>query len=324
MKEFLLSYDTVTLYPNYSCLASRSHADTSIVFCDYHFKLPVVPANMNDVISIPLAYYLSQNDYFYIYHRFDKDEETTYNLVVKANEEHWKCISISVGISSKDYIFLSKIASLNYKLDFITIDVAHADHINVKPMIEFIRKIFPKAKLIVGNVAIYGSVSRLIELGVDAIKVGIGGGSICTTRYKTGFHIPTLQSVHEAHQAIIDYNSDIPIIADGGAKHYGDIAKALTFGATMVMNGRWFASCKDSPAKSFTGSKLYRGSTSNELRGDNRHIEGQQIMLDEASVTYDERLKEITEALQSSISYAGGKDLSYFNIVGYGRILPFH
>lgn len=323
MKELLFSYDTVTLYPNHSSLASRSDADTSIVFCDYHFKLPVVPSNMNDVISIPLAKYLSENDYFYIYHRFGQGSDRVEDLVLQASNEQWKLLSISVGISEKDYALLNRLKS--QRIDFITIDVAHAHHENVEPMVRFIHNNFPNTKLIVGNVATYAGTVHLIGLGVDAIKVGIGGGSICTTRYKTGFHLPTLQSIHYAHQAVVDYDCDIPLIADGGAKHYGDVAKALTFGASMVMNGRWFAACKDSPAKPFNnGSKIYRGSTSNELRGDNRHIEGQQILLDGTNVTYDERLKEITEALQSSISYAGGNDLSAFDEVGYGRILPFH
>lgn len=324
MKEFLLSYDTVTLCPNYSSLTSRSDADTSLIFCGYNFKLPVVPANMNDVISISLAKYLSENGYFYIYHRFFKGHENTVRLVSEANHDNWKLISISIGVSNNEYDTLTALLSYRYRVDFITIDVAHADHDNVKSMVEFIHEHFPKTKLIVGNVATAGGASRLFKLGVDAIKVGIGGGSICTTRYKTGFHIPTLQSVHDAYQTILDLNYNIPIIADGGAKYYGDIAKALTFGATMIMNGRWFASCKDSPAESVSGSKLYRGSTSNELRGDNRHIEGQQVMLEDSGVTYEERLKEITQSLQSSISYAGGTDLSSFDSVGYGRILPFH
>lgn len=163
----------------------------------------------------------------------------------------------------------------------------------------------------------------LIGLGVDAIKVGIGGGSICTTRYMTGFHIPTLQSVWDANSAMMDGGFDIPIIADGGAKHYGDVAKALAFGASMVMSGGWFASCIDSPAKIVDSKKIYRGSTSYELKGHKRHIEGRQLELD-GGTTYEQRLTEIKDAITSSISYAGGYDLSAFEDVKVGRILPFH
>jgi len=148
-------------------------------------------------------------------------------------------------------------------------------------------------------------------LGVDAVKVGIGGGSICTTKYKTGFHIPTAYSVWEC---ATNGNRDIPIIADGGAKHFGDIAKALVLGADMVMNGRWFAECLDSPARIEHGKKIYRGSTSYESKGHNNHIEGQTIEISQGC-SYADRLEEIKQSLQSSISYAGGKDLSCFNNV---------
>jgi GMP reductase len=138
----------------------------------------------------------------------------------------------------------------------------------------------------------------------------------------TGFHIPTLQSVQYANEVMIERGIDIPIIADGGAKHYGDVAKAIRFGANMVMSGGWFASCIDSPARIVDGKKLYRGSTSYELKGKRNHIEGRQLELLEGT-TYEQRLQEIKEAIQSSISYAGGEDLSAFQTLEYGRILPW-
>jgi GMP reductase len=139
----------------------------------------------------------------------------------------------------------------------------------------------------------------------------------------TGFHIPTLQSVSDADEIMKEYGFDTPIIADGGAKHYGDVAKALVFGASMVMSGGWFASCIDSPAQIVDSKKIYRGSTSYELKGHRRHIEGRQLELD-GGTTFTQRLTEIKDAIASSISYAGGEDLSAFNVVEWGRIFPFH
>jgi GMP reductase len=201
---------------------------------------------------------------------------------------------------------------------FITVDVAHADHQNVADMLKHLQKTFEhsggyieRPKFIAGNVATADGYKFLCDSGADAVKVGIGGGSICTTRYKTGFHVPTAYSVWECRQ---DTRYDVPIIADGGAKHFGDVAKALTLGADMVMSGRWFAECIDSPAKIEHGKKIYRGSTSYEAKGHNNHVEGQTIEIERAC-TYKERLLEIQQALQSSISYAGGKDLSAFNSV---------
>jgi GMP reductase len=308
----LLSYDNICLYPNHSCLKSRSLADTTASLCGWKFILPVVPANMQDVIDFSNAEYLSKYDYFYIMHRFNG---ATPNFIPYANERGFKLISVSIG--TKDYE--KDLVSPDYRIDFITIDVAHGFHDNVIPVIEYVRSNYPKAKLIVGNVATREGVKFLTGLGADIIKCGIGGSQICTTRFKTGFHVPTLQSVVYAQEALNDMNLHIPIIADGGAKHYGDVAKALTMGASFVMSGSWFASCINSPAKIKNGKKIYRGSTSFEMKGHNNHIEGKTLELDEA-ITYSDRLIEIEQALQSSISYAGGKDLSAFKSVKWGRI----
>lgn len=328
MNDFLLSYDTVTLCPKHSSLLSRSAADPSISFCGYKFNLPVVPANMEDIISVNNARWMSKHGYFYIYHRFGRENElhpalTTLSFVRLANIENWPVVSISVGVNRESLFELQEMLESCLNVHFITIDVAHAHHDNVKPMVAFIKENFPKTKLIVGNVATSDGVAYLCNLKVDGIKVGIGGGSICTTRYMTGFHIPTLQSVSHAAGFISVTGYNIPIIADGGAKHYGDIAKALKFGASMVMNGGWFASCIDSPAKIIEGKKIYRGSTSYESKGHTKHVEGKQVELI-TGTTYQERFNEINDAIKSSISYAGGSDLSAFESVEYGRILPFH
>lgn len=321
MKDFLLSYDTVTLYPNHSSLPSRDKGDTSLIFCGYKFKLPVVPANMMDVIGLKNVEWLSDNGYFYIYHRFGEGKESTLNFI--KDYQDLDLISISVGVNQESINIVDAIKGQNWRVDFITVDVAHADHENVKRIIAHIRETLPSTKLIVGNVATKDGVAYLCELGVDAIKVGIGGGSICTTRYMTGFHIPTLQSVAYANEIMMEIRGwDIPIIADGGAKHYGDVAKAIRFGATMVMSGGWFASCIDSPAKIVDGKKLYRGSTSYELKGKRSHVEGRQLELLEGT-TYEQRLTEIKEAIQSSISYAGGENLAAFLDVEFGRIPPY-
>ena len=322
MKDFLLSYDTVTLRPKFSKLSSRSKADTSLMFCGRRFNLPVVPANMADVISVRNAKWLSENGYFYIYHRFGDENgpDSTIQLVKDANVERWKLISISTGVDPK-MEDLTYIKAMDLRVDFITIDVAHAHHENVKPIIEKIKNNFPETKLIAGNVATGEGAKYLVDLGVDAIKVGIGGGSICTTRFMTGFHLPTLHSVCEVVETLVQLGVEIPVIADGGAKHYGDISKALTFGASMVMSGRWFASCIDSPARIIDGKKFYRGSTSYESKGMRKHIEGKTLELQEG-FTYAERLLEIKDSLQSSISLGGGENLSAFDSVDWQRVVP--
>jgi GMP reductase len=320
MKDFLLSYDTVCLRPKKASLSSRDLAETSFTFLGRFCKLPVVPANMADVISAANALWMGNNGYFYIMHRFN---HATYDFVSQANYKNIPFISISVGTKDYENELEAILRVPSWRVDCITIDVAHGHHENMEAPVKFIRKNFPNTKIIAGNVATGDGFTFLCRLGVDAIKVGIGGGSICTTRYKTGFHLPTLQSVYEANEALKLWGWDIPIIADGGAKHYGDIAKALTFGATMVMSGGWFASCIDSPAKIVDGKKVYRGSTSFEMKGSQRHVEGRTLELEEG-FTYAQRMEEIRDAITSQISYAGGKDLGAFDTVDWERILPFH
>lgn len=309
MQPYLFSYDDICLRPKHSVLKSRDDADTTTEFLGLKCQLPVIPANMADVISLERAYDMSKEGYFYIMHRFGNAIQEAIDSTLDST-----MLSISVGVNDRDKILIEECV-LTPRV--ITIDVAHGDHDNVKDMLAFLHNHYPSSwdqrpKFIAGNVATADGFKFLADVGADAVKVGIGGGSICTTRYKTGFHIPTAYSVWECRQE--ERYQNVPIIADGGLKHFGDVAKALVLGADMVMSGRWFAECIDSPARIEHGRKIYRGSTSYEAKGHNNHVEGQTLEIERAC-TYKERLEEIKQALQSSISYAGGKDLSAFNSV---------
>lgn len=312
--ETALSYDNIYLRPNFSTLESRDYACTQVTnfgLVGSWFNLPVIPSNMQDVINPDIAIWLSNNNYFYIMHRF---EGMTPKFIRECHDKV-NYLSVSVGVKDLD-AELGEAIRNNYMISYITIDVAHAHHKLTEKAVQYIRKYFDNAYLIAGNVATGTGVKFLNDLGVDTIKVGIGGGSICTTKNQTGFHIPTLQSVYEAKQY-----TKLPIIADGGAKEFGDIAKAISFGATMVMAGSWFASCIDSPASVVHGRKIYRGSTSYAAKGHERHVEG-TICEVAPTVTYAEQMRQIQEALQSSISYAGGKDLSALRDCGWVRVVP--
>lgn len=312
MQDFLFTYDNICLRPKHSELESRAFADTSVRFLGQTYKIPVIPANMQDVISWNIADWLDDNDYFYIMHRFDKANQ---KVPPKREDHDVKLVHISLGVNDDSKRELDSLYANDIIPTVVTIDVAHGHHKKVKEMIEFLRpglKKGPKSGFIIaGNVATADGYKYLCDLGVDAVKVGIGGGSICSTRYKTGFHIPTAYSVWECSTK---GERDVPIIADGGAAHFGDVAKALVLGADMVMSGRWFAECIDSPASIHDGKKIYRGSTSFESKGHNNHVEGHTLLITEGC-KYADRLTEIQQALQSSISYAGGKDLSCFNNV---------
>ena len=326
--EKALDYSNVYLVPRCSVLESRSQADVSVEFLKRRFKLPVVPANMESVIDAKIAKYLSENDYFYIMHRFNLD---IYNFVKTANDESWKLISISVGITTKTLEeVLNPIKWAGLRVDVICIDVANAFNIFIKDKIKWIKDNFPNTKLIVGNVATPDGVSYLSECGADAVKCGISGGSICSTRYQTGFYVPMFSCVQNCtNTTYIDWSKEVPdlivgkkqvpIIADGSIKNIGDIAKALVAGATFVMAGGLFSPCIDSPAKLKDGKKVYYGSTSIEAKKEKNHIEGHSLLI-EPTCTYAEQLEFIKQGLSSSVSYAGGEDLSAFESVEYIRV----
>lgn len=308
LKYTALNYDDVYLIPKYSELESRKLADTSIQLGNHKFKLPVVPSNMKTVIHAEWCKWLSDNGYFYMMHRFDS---VTVPFVKKANEEGYKFVSISTGVNQDSEDELVEIHKNGWRLDYITIDVAHGHHIKVKKTIDKIRNIFPNVFIIAGNVTTPEGVRYLEEAGADATRIGIGPGKACTTKFQTGFHIPMFTALVECAKF-----AKKPMFADGGINHYGDIAKALVAGADWVMAGSMFAACDDSPALVVNGRKVYYGSASAYNKGHDNHIEGTILDL-EPHKSLEERLREMTQALQSSISYAGGKDLNCFRATEY-------
>lgn len=177
MRDILPSYDQIYLRPKKSNLAHRCQADTSVMFLGKKFNLPVVPANMEDVISFENAKWLAENGYFYIMHRF---KEVTPKFVDYAIYHKLPIISISVGVDDYSRVLIDMITHkrMMEKIDFITIDVAHAHHENVKSMVNHIRRQRDSEhpKIIAGNVATLEGYKYLYDIGVDAVKIGIGQG----------------------------------------------------------------------------------------------------------------------------------------------------
>lgn len=324
-------YSDIALIPNYSECESRDDCDTSITLFNKKYNLPIIPANMKSVIDLDLSSWMSENDYFYIMHRFNND---IYAQIEQANNQNWKTISFSIGVQDKDKTIIHKIRTNKLRLDFLTIDIAHGHSIKMKRMIQFIKDNLPDTKIIAGNVATPQAVRELSDWGADIIKVGVGQGSPCTTKDKTGFTIPMFScaqkcsKVYSGDENAIDLfgveGGQIPIIADGGISCNGDVAKALVAGATMVMAGSLFAACTDSPAKliKFNGDYLkgYFGSASYENKGNLKHIEGKLNTIEDNRMTYERKLEEIGEDIQSAISYAGGDSLEAFNSVEFIKV----
>lgn len=307
-------YDDIQLVPNKGIIRSRSEADTSVKLGNRTFKLPVVPANMESVINDNLAIWLAQNGYYYVMHRFQPEKRLNF---IKMMHQKGLFASISVGIKDSEYDFIDKLVSEGITPEYITIDVAHGHSVFVIKMIKYIKSKLPDSFLTAGNIATPEAVRELENAGADATKVGVGPGKACITKLKTGFGTGGWQL---AALRMCSKVASKPIIADGGIRHNGDIAKSVRFGATMVMIGSMLAGHEESPGNviKIDGKtyKQYWGSASEVQKGAYRNVEGKQMLVDYRGSIAD-TLTEMQEDLQSAISYAGGKTLSSIKLVDY-------
>jgi GMP reductase len=212
---------------------------------------------------------------------------------------------------------IDRLASDGVGADYITIDIAHGHADSVHKMIDHIKAKLPKAFVIAGNVATPEAVIDLENWGADATKVGVGPGKVCITKLKTGFGTGGWQLSALKWCARV---ATKPIIADGGIRDHGDIAKSVRFGACMVMIGSLFAGHEESPGKTVEVDgklfKEYYGSASDFNKGEYKHVEGKRI-LEPIKGELAATLREMREDVQSSISYAGGRCLADIRKVNY-------
>ncbi len=216
-----------------------------------------------------------------------------------AKDEHGRLrVGAAVGATGD---FLERAVEMSKaKADVLAIDTAHGHSERVMEAIKAIRHRLPEMQLVAGNVATYEGAKELISLGVDGLKVGIGPGSICTTRVVTGAGVPQLTAIMEAARAA--KGTDVAIIADGGIKYSGDISKALAAGASCVMIGSLFAGTEESPGETI----LFQGRTFKSYRG-----MGSTGAMDAGSDRYavvqdnEERGKSVPEGVEGRVPYKG-------------------
>ncbi len=309
----IFDYDNILLLPRKCRVDSRSECDTSTQFGAQRFVMPVVPSNMKTVVDEPIVEALAQSGHFYVMHRFDLDNVAFARRMRSKN----LFVSISLGVKAADTATVDQLAAEGIGADYITIDIAHGHAESVRKMIEHIKTRLPKAFVIAGNVATPEAVIDLENWGADATKVGVGPGKVCITKLKTGFGTGGWQLSALKWCARV---ATKPIVADGGIRHHGDIAKSVRFGATMVMIGSLFAGHEESPGQTVEVDgkryKEYYGSASDFNKGEYKHVEGKRI-LEPIKGRLADTLREMREDVQSSISYAGGTQLMDLKKVNY-------
>ena len=313
-------FQDINLIPRKCIVESRNDCSTSFSMGNHTFHLPVVPANMECVINDEVAVKLAKAGYFYIHNRFT----TNVLQFSRSMRALGLPISISIGVNEDAYEIMNSLKAATMVPEFVTIDIAHGHGVKMEKMLHWIRTNFTDSKpfIIAGNVSTPEAVKDLEEWGADAVKVGIGPGSACTTFNATGFGSRNIQAsvIQECFKA--KQQKSTMIVADGGIKDPGDIAKSLVLGADLVMIGGMFSALTDSPGATVRGvdGQMYKefwGSASVFQSGKKNRIEGTKKLLPLKTRSILEEMEYIKECLQSSISYGGGKDLSCLKDVKY-------
>jgi GMP reductase len=296
-----LHYHNIHLIPQKSIVNSRKECDTSVKFGNYTFSMPICASNMKSVVNQETCLFFAQNNYFYIMHRFDIDVVAFIHFMHEKNF----FASISIGVNEDSYLEIEQMLKHEAIPEFITLDVANAFCEKAALMIKSLKAAFPKSFIIAGNVATSAGLTFLENCGAHCVKLGIGNGLACTTKFKTGFSRPQVSSILDCVKV-----AKTQIIADGGILQNGDIVKGLAMGASMIMMGSMFAGFDESNGDllQINGQlkKQYFGSASELNTGKHEHVEGKMILIDYKG-SMGLWLKELSEDLKSGISYSGGK-----------------
>ncbi len=262
-----LTFDDVLLVPGYNGIKSRQNVTTTVSISGRSFEIPLISSNMDTITGLEMANEIANLGGMAILHRFMTIEENV-KLFGKIKKKEKVGISIGLGQDGLDRAN----ALIAEGAEIICVDVAHGHSKEVSRTIKLLRESHKGNVLIIaGNVATYAGADYLAAAGADAIKVGIGSGSVCTTRIKTGFGVPQMTALHECRKV------DRVIISDGGTKVPGDAVKALAAGADFVMLGGLLAGTDETPGElkekklpdgSTVKVKRFRGMASREAQDD--------------------------------------------------------
>lgn len=260
-----LTFDDVLLMPMHSEMSSRRAPQLdSKVTKNFTLKTPIISANMDTVTEVEMAVKMAELGGLGILHRFMSPEEQVRQVKLMCQRIRPLGLPVAASIGVKEEGMKRADMLADAGVDIFTIDIAHGDSVMMLEVLNYVKKKYPKIDVIAGNTAMPEGVRRLIEHGADAVKVGIGPGSMCTTRIITGCGVPQLTAV--AMCVLEAKKHNVPVIADGGIKTSGDIVKAFAAGAQTVMLGSMLSGCLETPGEIEGGRKRYRGMASKDAQ----------------------------------------------------------
>lgn len=253
-----LTFDDVLIVPAKSEVRSRRDPHLSSKLTKKKtVETPIISANMDTVTEAEMAIAMAELGGLGILHRFVSIEDQV-SFTQRVKSAGHQLISSSIGVGD-DYQPRAE-ALIKAGVNVVTIDIAHGHSVAMIAVMKWLKDKFPDVEIIAGNIATPDAAYDLIQAGADAIKVGIGPGSMCTTRIITGCGVPQLTAI--ALCAEVADESGVPVIADGGLRTSGDIVKAFAAGASTVMLGNMLAGSLETPGEIKNGRKQYRGMAS--------------------------------------------------------------
>ena len=308
-----LTYDDVLLLPDASDVVPSEVDTRTQLTRSIYLDIPLVSSAMDTVTESAMAIAMAKAGGIGIIHRnLAVEEQVTHVKLVKGAD---LLVGAAVGVG--DDGFERAQALIDVDVDVIVVDTAHGHHRAVLEAIAKIKKHFPTQEIIGGNIATRAGAQALINAGADAVKVGVGPGSICTTRVVAGVGVPQVTAIMEAAKAC--KKADIPLIADGGLQFSGDIAKAIVAGADTVMLGSLLAGCEESPGElvELDGRKFktYRGMGSlsaMQSRGAKKSYSKDRYMQDD--VLAEDKL--VPEGIEGKVAYRGPASDVVHQLVG--------
>ena len=304
-------YDDVLLVPQYSDIESRTVLSTKNSLGDIRLDLPIISSPMDTVTELDMLVAMEMNGGLGIIHRYNSIDDQS-KLVKQAKVVEVDNVGAAIGVTG-DYLERAQ-ALVEAGANVLCVDVAHGHHSMMKTALTNLRKVFGNSvHIMAGNVATGEGACALAEWGADSVRVGVGGGSICSTRLVSGHGVPTFQTVMDCVEA----GCPIPIIADGGMKTSGDIVKALAAGADFVMLGSMLAGTDQAPGQVFDAGnkkyKVYRGMASSEAqvnwRGKTSTPEGISTTIPYKG-DVNTILADLKGGIQSGMSYSGARTIN--------------